>query len=85
VDYVNAKDYNSIGFGAFLNFSFSVSEGDYLTVEGGLQYYNSTDGEELALIPALAGYRYTLDRTGSGLYVEPFSRLYVWKFYYRRL
>ena len=73
VDYVKAKDFNSIGFGAFLNFSFSISEGDYLTVEGGLQYYNSTDGEELALIPALAGYRYTLDGTGSGWYVEPFA------------
>jgi len=73
VDYVKAKHFNSIGFGGFLNFSFLVSEADYLTVEGAVQYYNSKDGEELALIPVLAGYRYTMDRTGSGLYVEPFA------------
>jgi hypothetical protein len=73
VDYAHGKDYNSIGFGGFLNFSFPAGESDYLTVEGGVQYFKSSDDEELALIPVLAGYRYTLDRTGSGLYVEPFA------------
>ncbi|MGN6534008.1 MAG: autotransporter domain-containing protein [Ginsengibacter sp.] len=73
MDYAHGKDYNSIGFGGFLNFSFPASESDYLTVEGGVQYFNSSDDEELALIPVLAGYRYTLDRSGSGFYVEPFA------------
>lgn len=73
MDYSHGKDYNSIGFGGFLNFSFPVSDGDFLTVEGGVEYFNSSDDEELALIPVLAGYRYTFDRSGSGFYVEPFA------------
>ena len=71
VDYVNAKNFHEIGFGAFLNFAFPVSEADYVIVEGGVQYFKNSYDEELGLIPVLLGYRYTLDRTGSGLYVEP--------------
>lgn len=71
VDYANAKNFHEIGFGGFLNFAFPVSDADYATVEGGYQYFKNKDGEDLGLIPVLAGYRYTLDRTGSGLYIEP--------------
>lgn len=71
VDYANSKNFNAIGFGGFLNFSFPSSEADYVTIEGGFQYFKNKDDEDLGLIPVLLGYRYTLDRTGSGFYIEP--------------
>jgi hypothetical protein len=71
IDYAHAKDFNQVGFGGFLNFSFPVTEADYLTVEGGFQYFKNQYDEDLGLIPALLGYRYTLDRSGTGLYIEP--------------
>lgn len=67
-----AKDFNAIGFGGFLNFSFPVSEGtNYVTLEGGFQYFKNKYDEDLGLVPVLIGYRYTLNQTGEGLYVEP--------------
>jgi len=71
VNHVAMKDFKKNGFGAFLNFSFPVSDANYLTLEGGLQYYKDDYDEELALVPVLAGYRYTLNQSGTGLYVEP--------------
>lgn len=67
---VSVKNFKAIGFGGFLNFSFPVSDANYATIEGGVQYF-SKDEEYLALIPVLAGYRYTLDQSGSGIYAEP--------------
>jgi hypothetical protein len=67
-----AKGFNAIGFGAFLNFSFPVlEETNYITLEGGFQYFKNKEDDDLALIPVLIGYRYTLDQTGTGFYVEP--------------
>ena len=71
VVHVSVKDFKSTGFGGFLNFSLPVSEANYMTLEGGLQYFKNKYDEELGLIPVLLGYRYTLNQSGSGLYVEP--------------
>ncbi len=71
VNHVSLKGFKKTGFGGFLNFSIPVSDANYLTLEGGLQYYKDDYDEELALVPVLAGYRYTLNQSGSGLYVEP--------------
>jgi hypothetical protein len=68
---VSVKNFKAIGFGGFLNFSLPVSEANYVTAEGGLQYFKNKADEDLALAPVLLGYRYTLSQTGSGLYVEP--------------
>lgn len=68
----SAKDFNAIGFGGVLNFSLPVSEAaNYITIEGGFQYFKNQDDEDLGLIPVLIGYRYTLNQTGEGLYIEP--------------
>ena len=67
---IYVKKFQSIGFGSFLNFSFPISESNYITIEGGLQYF-AKEQEEVLLVPTLLGYRYTLNKTGTGLYVEP--------------
>lgn len=72
VSHVSAKDFKAIGFSGFLNFALPVSEANYLTVEGGLQYF-ATEAESMGLFPVLLGYRYTLDQSGWGLYAEPFG------------
>jgi hypothetical protein len=69
--HASVKDFKATGFGGFLNFSIPVSEANYATLEGGLQYFKNQYDEELALVPVLLGYRYTLNQSGSGLYVEP--------------
>ena len=70
----NTKDY-SIGFGAFIKSGFPVSEGTNITIEIGANFFPSTggfgDGEGTAMCPLKVGYRYTLNGTGEGFYVEP--------------
>jgi hypothetical protein len=70
--YVKVKDFKAFGFGAFLNLGFPVSDANYLTVEGGLKYFNHDD-DEVGIFPVLLGYRYTLDQSGAGFYVEPYA------------
>ena len=70
VDYINFNGFSAVGFGAFLNFSFPVSDANYLTAEAGLDVF-SHDGSNVALAPVLLGYRYTLDGSGTGFYLEP--------------
>lgn len=67
-----AKEYK-LGFGAFLRFSLPVSEADYLSVEGGAKFIPQKEysDEGMAVIPLKVGYRYTVNRSGTGLYVEP--------------
>ncbi len=67
----STKDFSAIGFGGFLNFSIPVSEANYVTIEGGYQHFKDKNTNELGLVPVLAGFRYTLDQTGTGFYVEP--------------
>ena len=71
VNHVSLKGFKETGFGAFLNFSAPVSDANYVTLEGGLQYYMDDYQQDLGLIPVLAGYRHTLNGSGTGLYVEP--------------
>jgi hypothetical protein len=69
----NTKDY-SIGFGAFIKSGFPVSEAANVTLELGadiflLKGYGTEYGT--IMCPLKAGYRYTLNGTGQGFYVEP--------------
>ena len=69
----DTKDY-SLGFGAFVKTGIPVSAGSDMTLEIGadiffLDGFGSADGT--AMCPLKAGYRYTLNGTGEGFYIEP--------------
>ena len=68
----NGKDYK-LGFGAFLKFSVPASEASYISVEGGFNFAQEKEDPEegMAVCPLKLGYRYTVNGSGSGLYVEP--------------
>ena len=69
----NTKDY-SIGFGAFIKSGFPVSEAADVTLELGANIFPMKGyGTEYGTImcPLKMGYRYTLNGTGQGFYVEP--------------
>ncbi|SRR6266700_3685467 len=69
----NSKDYN-LGFGAFLKFAYPVSEAADLSLEAGFLFFvlnDGGDGDGTAFCPLKLGYRYTLNQTGTGFYVEP--------------
>ena len=70
-DYIHMKGFSHVGLGAVLNLAFPTGESDFITVEGGVQYFRNKYDEELYTIPVLAGYRYTLDRSRYGFYLEP--------------
>ncbi|MGN6601155.1 MAG: hypothetical protein ACTHK8_01825 [Ginsengibacter sp.] len=67
--YAITKNFHAFGFGGFLNFSLPVSEANYLTIDAGYEQFK--DNYDLDVAPVLLGYRYTLDQSGSGWYVEP--------------
>ncbi len=69
-DRLSFKGFNATGFGGFFNFSVPVSEADYITGEMGLDVFSS-NGNNVVLVPLLAGYRYSINRSGTGFYVEP--------------
>lgn len=71
VDHISLKEFKQTGFGAFLNFAIPVSDADYVTAEVGLNYFKDKYDEDLAMVPMLAGYRFTINRSGTGIYVEP--------------
>lgn len=64
-----------VGFGAMLRVGFPVREAaDEVTVEVGAKYVPEIEYPEaygVVYIPVKVGYRYTLDRSGSGFYTEP--------------
>jgi hypothetical protein len=67
------KDY-SFGFGAFVKTGIPVSDGADATIEIGADFFPDKDypGDYgTAMCPLKLGYRYTLNGTGQGLYVEP--------------
>jgi len=64
------KDYK-MGFGAFIKTGFPVLEGSDITLEIGADYFPSDDVDGTAMCPLKAGYRYTLNGTGTGFYLEP--------------
>jgi hypothetical protein len=70
VDRLTLKGFNAIGFGGFFNFSVPVSDANYITGELGLDAFSSNENNVL-LAPVLMGYRYTIDGSGTGFYLEP--------------
>ncbi len=67
------KDY-SLGFGAFLKTGIPVSDGADATIEIGADFFPDKDypGDYgTVMCPLKLGYRYTLNGTGEGFYVEP--------------
>ena len=69
--YASSKNFSALGFGGFLNFSLPVADVNYITIDAGYQYFKDKNGNEMDLVPLLLGYRYTLDQSGSGWYIEP--------------
>jgi hypothetical protein len=70
VVHMSFNGFSAFGFGGFFNFAIPVSDADYVTGEVGLNAFSSNDNN-VATAPILASYRYTLDRTGAGFYLEP--------------
>ena len=69
----NTGNYNQ-GLGAYLKGAYSISNADDITLELGLYDFKLNDGgvgDGTIILPLTAGYRYTLDRSGSGFYIEP--------------
>jgi hypothetical protein len=70
----DTRDYK-LGFGAFIKTGFPVNEGSNITLEAGVNIFFLDDGYGSAdgtiMCPLKIGYRYTLNKTGQGLYVEP--------------
>ena len=69
----NTKDY-TLGFGAFIRSGFPVSDGSTATLELGADIFPLNDGnggDGTIMCPLKVGYRYTIDHTGTGFYVEP--------------
>lgn len=71
VAHATVKDFKKTGLGGFLNFIQPINNANYLTLEGGLQYFKNEYEEELTLIPVGLGYLYTLNQNGYGLYIDP--------------
>ena len=69
----NTEDY-SLGYGAYFKPGVSVSEAADVTVELGADIFfikGSSGRYGTIMCPLKAGYRYTLNGTGEGFYVEP--------------
>lgn len=47
-----------------------MREAGFVTAEDGLDLFSSQQ-QNVVVLPLLAGYRYTLDRSGTGFYLEP--------------
>ena len=66
------NDFSAVGFGAFLNLSFAVSETSAISAEGGFQYFSKNDNH-FYTGPVLAGYRQLLMNEGYGWYLQPMA------------
>jgi hypothetical protein len=70
----NTNKYTT-GFTAFVKSGYPVAEGSDVTLEIGADIFFLNDGYGTAdgtiMCPLKAGYRYTLNGTGEGFYVEP--------------
>jgi hypothetical protein len=67
------RDY-SLGFGAFIKTAIPFSEAADLTIEVGANLFPDKDYPSdygTIICPLKLGYRYTLNGTGQGFYVEP--------------
>ena len=67
-----SSNYNT-GYGAFLKLGFPISDADEITGEIGFNDYTLKDLPSYGILtaPLKVGYQYTIDRSGSGFYVEP--------------
>ena len=68
------EDKFNVGFGASVKFSIPVSDAAYATIEGAFDYASITSSynqEGIAILPIKLGYRYTVNGTGIGFYIEP--------------
>jgi len=69
----NTSNY-SYGVGAYVKGIFTISQASDLTLELGANAFFLNDGgsgDGTAVVPLKVGYRYSLNGTGMGLYVEP--------------
>jgi hypothetical protein len=70
----NTSNYN-LGYGAYIKMGYPISEGSDVTVQVGAYLFVLNDGstqeDGTAVVPLTVGYRYTLNRKGTGLYIEP--------------
>lgn len=64
------QDYK-LGYGAFIKTGIPVSPGSDATLEIGADIFPLDDSYGTIMCPLKAGYRYTLNHSGKGLYVEP--------------
>ncbi len=63
-----------VGLGAMLKFGFPASDADEVSLEIGCKYIPEIeypDAYGIVYIPLKVGYRYTLDRSGTGWFTEP--------------
>ena len=70
--YINLKTFKAFGFGGHLNFKFPINEAASLTTEAGLYYFKKEE-THVATAPVLLGYQYTINGSGTGLFVEPLA------------
>ena len=70
VDYLSFKGYSAWGLGGFFNFAVPVSDANYVTGEIGIEVFSRNE-ENVVMAPLLIGYRYTVDGSGTGFYLEP--------------
>jgi hypothetical protein len=75
----NSNEY-SVGFGAFVNVGYPVSDASSVTAEVNFLFFSvkDYDGDGIALIPVKLGYRYTFNGTGSGLYAQAQAGYNFW-------
>lgn len=69
----NTSNY-SLGLGAYIKGAFPISQGNDITLELGANLFPLKDGgsgDGTAVVPIKAGYRYSLNGSGMGFYVEP--------------
>jgi len=67
---VFSKNNSTTGLGLYLHVGFPASKSTELSGEMGF-YYFAPQANHLLMFPLLAGYRYNLNRTRTGFYLEP--------------
>lgn len=68
----DSKDFG-LGYGGFLKFAYPVSDASDISLEVGANVFQLKENPAYgwAIIPVKLGYRYTLNQTGTGFYVQP--------------
>jgi hypothetical protein len=64
------KNNSATGLGVYLHFGFPIKKSSEVTGEFGF-YYFAPQPNHMLMFPMLAGYRYILNGTRSGIYLEP--------------